>query len=243
VGVKVYTLGGNKGNFEVLGVGRHWEGINEDIYLFPTFTQSKVWTADSREDSPTDEHFTVQSKEGVSIDADVGMTYAIQPDKVVTLFQKYRKDVNQITNTYLRSYVRDALNKYSVLYSTAELYGEAKTKVIEAAEKETREVMKDNGINLERLYWVNSLRPPENITAEINNKVAAVQIAQRKENEVRTAEAQAQINRLNNNSLSNMNVRMKELDIQEKWVARWNGQLPSTMIPGSALPMFNIHKE
>jgi hypothetical protein len=40
-----------------------------------------------------------------------------------------------------------------------------------------------------------------------------------------------------------MNVRMKELDIQEKWVARWNGQLPSTMIPGSALPMFNIHKE
>lgn len=241
VGVKVYTLGGDKGSFEVLGVGRHWEGINEDIYLFPTFTQSKVWTADAREDSPIDEHISLQSKEGVIIDADVGMTYAIQADKVVTLFQKYRKDVHQITNVYLRAFVRDALNRYSQLYSTAELYSDAKTKVIEAAEKEVRDIMKDNGIYLERLYWVSALRPPDNITAEINNKVAAIQIAQRKANEVEAARSQAKINELSNSSITEVTLRMKELEIKKIEAERWNGQKPHTIVYGSGSDTRHIH--
>lgn len=242
VGVKVYTLGGQKGDFQVLGVGRHWEGMYEDIYIFPTYTQSRVWTANIRDDSPIDEHFTLQSKEGVSIDADVGITYSIEPARVVDLFKKYRKDVDTITNTYLRQYIRDGLNKYSTQYTTADLYGDGKTKVIAAAEKEIREIMKENGIVLEKLYWVNSLRPPDNITEEINNKVAAIQIAQRKDNEVKAAEAQAQINRLNNGSLSNMNMRMKELENQSKAIDKWNGQLPGVMPPGTTLPFLNIDK-
>lgn len=243
VGVKVYTLGGQKGDFEVLGVGRHWEGINEDIYMFPTFTQNKVWTADNREDSPTDEHFTIQSKEGIIIDADVGMSYAIERDKVIVLFQKYRKDINQITNTYLRAHIRDALNKYSRTYTAAELYGSGATAVIDKATEDVREVMKDNGVNLEKLYWVSALRFPSNITDEINNKVAAIQIAQRKDNEVKAAEAQAQINRLNNGSLSNMNMKMKELENQAKAIEKWNGALPTTMPPGTTIPFINLKAE
>lgn len=41
VGVKVYLLGGSKGvESEQLGVGRYWIGWNEELYLFPTFTQN-----------------------------------------------------------------------------------------------------------------------------------------------------------------------------------------------------------
>lgn len=43
VGVKVYLLGRDKGvDSEVLGVGRYWIGWNEDLYLFPTYQQTKV---------------------------------------------------------------------------------------------------------------------------------------------------------------------------------------------------------
>ena len=59
VGVKVYLLGGEKGvDSEELGVGRYYIGINEELYLFPTFKQNYVWTADEREGSESNESFT-----------------------------------------------------------------------------------------------------------------------------------------------------------------------------------------
>ena len=46
VGVKYYLLGGDKGvDSEELPPGRYWIGVNEELYLFPTFTQNYVWTA------------------------------------------------------------------------------------------------------------------------------------------------------------------------------------------------------
>jgi regulator of protease activity HflC (stomatin/prohibitin superfamily) len=141
---------------------------------------------------------------------------------------------------YLRSYVRDALNQHSSQYTVEDINGKGKTDLIAQAEKSVRDKLVDKGIVLERLYWVNSPRPPTNVIAEINNKVAAVQIAQRKENEVQAAQAQAQINKLNNGSMSTVTIRMKELDNQAKAIDKWNGQLPSTMPPGSTLPFLDV---
>ena len=54
VGIKVFLLGGAKGvDSQELGPGRYWIGWNEDLFLFPTWTQSYVWTKDPAEGSPT----------------------------------------------------------------------------------------------------------------------------------------------------------------------------------------------
>lgn len=242
VGVKVYTLGGQKGEFEVLGVGFQWEGMFEDIYIFPTYTQNRVWTADSVPGSETDEHFTFQTTEGLSVDADVGVSYSVDPSKVVELFKTYRKDINAITDIYLKTYIRDALNQHSVKFNVETIYGNGKTELIAKAEKQVRDAMAPKGIMIERLYWVNSLRLPSNVVEEINNKIAAVQIAQRRENEVESAKAQAKINSLNNNSMSAMTIRMKEIENQSKAIEKWNGALPQTMPPNTAVPFLNIEK-
>ena len=48
VGVKVYLLGSSKGvDTEELGVGRYWIGINEELYLFPTYMQNYTWVKGS----------------------------------------------------------------------------------------------------------------------------------------------------------------------------------------------------
>ena len=47
VGIKFYLLGKDKGvDYEVLGPGRYWIGINEELFLFPTQRQNKVWSDD-----------------------------------------------------------------------------------------------------------------------------------------------------------------------------------------------------
>ena len=88
MGVKVYLLGGDKGiDQEILGVGRYWIGWNEELYLFPTFQQNYVWTKDKTEGSPTDESITFQTKEGLSINTDVGISLSVERDILALLFQ------------------------------------------------------------------------------------------------------------------------------------------------------------
>lgn len=81
VGVKVNLLGSDKGvQVEELGVGRYWVGINEELYLFPTFTQNVTWSGNKS--------ITFQTSEGMKVSGDVGLTYSIDPTKATTLFQK-----------------------------------------------------------------------------------------------------------------------------------------------------------
>lgn len=265
VGIKVYLLGGAKGvESETLGVGRYWIGWNEDLFLFPTFAQNDVWklTADK------DESLTFGTKEGLSVGADIGITYSIQPDKVPLVFQKYRKGVEEITDIYLRNMVRDALVKVASNKEIETVYGTGKTELIAEVEEIVRAQVKDVGIIVERVYWVGDLRLPQAITSSINAKIQATQISMQRENEIKTAQAQAMIEvakakgeadaqlekardesesikmkgeaeasaiRSKANDLA-QNANLVELIRSE----RWDGKLPTSMVPGSSVPFINI---
>lgn len=269
VGVKVYLLGGSKGvDQEVLQTGRYWIGWNEELFLFPTFSQNNVWTQDTRPDSPTDESISFGTREGLSVSADIGITYAIQPDKVANVFQKYRKGVDEITDIYLRNMVRDALVKAASTKEIESVYGAGKTELISEVEEIVRNQVKDVGIIVERVYWVGDLRLPRSITSSINAKIQATQISMQRENEIKTAQAQAMIEvakakgeadaqlekaraesesikmrgeaeassiRSKANALA-QNANLVELIRSE----RWDGKLPISMIPGSAVPFLGV---
>ena len=45
VGIKVNLYGSDKGiNATELPTGRYWIGVNEELFVFPTFTQTYSWT-------------------------------------------------------------------------------------------------------------------------------------------------------------------------------------------------------
>lgn len=194
VGVKVYLLGGAKGvDMEALGPGRYWIGINEQLFLFPTFTQNTVWTKDSRPGSPTDESFSFQTSEGLVVNADIGMSYAINPLKVPSIFQKYRRGIDEITDVYLRNMVRDALVEGSSSLKIESVYGAGKTDLMNATERSVREQVGELGIIVEKIYWIGELRLPPEVVTGINAKIAATQQALMRENEIQTATAAANI--------------------------------------------------
>jgi regulator of protease activity HflC (stomatin/prohibitin superfamily) len=265
VGVKVYLLGGSKGvDQEILPVGRYWIGVNEELFLFPTFAQNDVWKLGEGKD----ESLTFGTKEGLSVGADIGITYSIQPDKVPLVFQKYRKGVEEITDIYLRNMVRDALVKVASNKEIEAVYGTGKTELIAQVEEIVRAQVKDVGIIVERVYWVGDLRLPPAITQSINAKIQATQISMQRENEVKTAQAQAMIEvakakgeadaQLEKARAESESIRMRgEAEasaIRSKANAlaqnanlvelirseRWDGKLPTSMVPGSAVPFVNI---
>jgi len=243
VGVKVYLLGGEKGvDMQVLGVGRYWIGFNEELYLFPTYQQNYTWTKDPIEGDSSDESITFQDKDGTQINADFGVSYSIDPEKVAVLFQKYRKGVDEITDLYLRNIVRDAINKVSSTMNVSELYGEKKTEFITSVEKSVREQVIDVGIIVEKISLIGSMRLPQAIVDSLNAKIQATQIAIQTQNEVLTAKAQAEkaiaiakgdaeANRIKLQSLTPELIRYEA-------IKKWDGKLPT--VTSGAIPMINI---
>lgn len=188
VGVKVYLLGGDKGvDSEVLGVGRYWIGWNEELFLFPTFQQTAVWSREKGKD----DSLTFQTREGLSVNGDVSISYTIDSEKVSLLFQRYRKGVDEITNTYLRNIVRDALVQAASTRDVESIYGEGKSDLIETVKQMVTEKMSPVGVIIDYVSFVGDLRLPKNVIASINAKIEATQKAQQRENELREAEAQA----------------------------------------------------
>lgn len=258
VGVKVYLLGGSKGvDVEVLGPGRYWIGVNEDLFLFPTFTQNYTWTAAPDANGSENESISFQTAEGMKVNADIGISYSIQPDKVPLVFQKYRKGVNEITDIYLRNMVRDALVTAASDQPIETVYGKGKAALIAEVENTVRAQVNDIGILVERIYWAGDVRLPEAVTASLNAKIKATQDAIRVENEVQQAKAQAQkdIAKAEGDAKSILlraeaeakGIRLKAEALRENAslveltaVERWNGVLPVNMYGSAAIPFVNI---
>ncbi len=196
VGVKVNLLGGNKGvDVQEVGPGRHFVGFNQDLYLFPTFTQTVEWTADSRPGSEKDESLSFQTAEGMKITADIGMTYSIDPTKAPQLFQRYRKGIDEITDSYLRNYVRDALNAVCSTKRVEDAYGAGKEEIILEAEARVRDHVKQYGINIEKIYPLGAFVLPGEVVKRLNEKIQRIQQAEAKEYQVREAIAEANVAR------------------------------------------------
>lgn len=255
VGVKVYLLGGAKGvDSELLGVGRYWIGFNEELYLFQTFTQNKVWTKSATEGSPTDESISFQTVEGMSVNADVGISYAVKPDKVANIFQKYRKQLDEITDIYLRNMVRDAFVSISSGKPVEDVYGAGKAKLLAEVEEHVRKQCGDM-FTIERIYLVGELRLPQQVTDALNMKIQATQQAQQVENEIRSARAQAEkkIAEAEGAAKSLLVVAESQAKanmvlaasltpefVQYQALKQWDGKLPTTMLPGGSVPFVPV---
>lgn len=258
VGVKAYLLGSSKGvDIEELGPGRYYIGINEELYLFPTFTQNYTWTKAPDETGDENEELGFQTVEGLAVTADVGISYRIDPDKAALIFQKYRKGVDEITDIYLRNMVRDALVKNASSIPVESVYGAGKAKLIEAVQRDVAAQVADIGIIVEKIYWVGELRLPATVTNAINNKIQMTQEAQRAQNEVAKARAEAdvkietargtagQIRELAQAKADAINLEGKALrdnpELKDlRAIEKWNGTLPTTMVPGSSVPFVSV---
>ncbi len=252
VGVKFDLYGGDKGvTGEVVGPGKYWLGMNEEMYLFPTFTQSAEWKA--QDDSGADQSISFQDAEGIVINADVGISYAIKADKADTVFQKYRKGVDEITDTYIRNMVRDAVNAETSKMGVEAIYGPGKEELMQKVTQRVQSQVSSIGIDVEKIYWIGAMRLPDSIINAINGKIEATQKAQQRENELQTAKAQAEIERAKAQGEADAVMiaakaeaeanRMKQATLTNELVQytlaqRWDGKLPQ--VTGGSTPLLNI---
>jgi regulator of protease activity HflC (stomatin/prohibitin superfamily) len=188
-GIKVYLLGTKRGvESRQLGVGAYFLGPNQRVYKFPVFQQNYVWKQDG---NGVDNGISFQSREGLDVSGDFGISYSLVPDSVSTIFQKYRRGIDEITNVFLKNMVRDALNTTASRMPIESIYGVHKRDLLQKVDSMVSIQTRRYGIIIDRIYTIGELRLPSSIENAINSKLEASQKAMQSQNEVKMVEAEA----------------------------------------------------
>lgn len=184
VGVVIDMLGEQKGvEQKEIHVGMHWISPWKSVYQFPIFEQNDTWEGER-------EGFNFQTCEGMAVSADIGITYHLRPESIPQIFQRYRKGMDEITNIFIRNYIRDAINKAASKTKIEDLYN-GKESFFNDVESNVKKDLSPIGIELSRIYLIGRFHFPTNVISALNAKIEANQRAQQRENELREAEAEA----------------------------------------------------
>ena len=195
VGIRVKLAGGERGvqNAEVAVGWVFYNPLTEQIIQFPTSVQNVVWTASPHEGKAVDESLTFSSSEGVNINADVGLSFHIDPPMAPKLYARFRQnDLMELANGYSRNAVREAFNEVASKLPVQEIYGSGKSKMLADVAAKCRDVLGKDGIVIDQLTINGALRLPQNVADAINRAMEATQKAIESENRVRQVKAEAE---------------------------------------------------
>lgn len=217
-GIKVNLYGNDRGVDDVSLVSGmvYYNIFTEMVYEYPTFVQTV--------DYPK---FTINAKDGSEFEVDPTISLKMMDGKAPVIFKKYRKDVTDIIMGPLFNHVRDAFRIQLNKFTTDEIVS-MRDSLEKAVEKQLILVLNKEGFQLEQL--TSGLKYPESIVEAVNAKNRSVQEAQKAENEVLVAEAEAkkkivkaraekEANELLQQSLTPQLLRKMAID-------KWNGELP-----------------
>ena len=250
VGVIVDLYGTQKGvQLQEVGTGRYWLTPNEELFRFPTFTQTVTWHDENA--------LSFQTVEGMKVSGAVGMTYHVEASKVPVLFQKYRAGIDEITNVFLRNMVRDAFNEKASTLKVESVYGAGKTELLLAVEERVRNQVSEIGIVVERIYYAADLVLPVQVTQSLNDKIKATQMAEQRKNEVQQSKAEADKERERAHGIADAQLIVARAEaeaitlradalrsnkdiIQLNAIEKWDGKLPTYVGGEAPMPFIKV---
>ncbi len=230
VGVKVEAYGSNKGVQNVtLATGDvAYNPVTEQVFQFPTFEQNYVWTKDVNEQSPVDESMTFNSAEGIVINADVNVQFAFVPDKIPVVFQAYRQDADEITQTIIRSQVRDAINAAASKRKLTDIFGPGKGEMLAEVKQTLNQRLGDKGIRFDLVTFINALRVDPAVQKSLNETVNASFKATEAQNRLKEAQINLAIAKVKSQENEATSKSLTPQILENKALEKWNGVLPQS---------------
>lgn len=181
------------------------------------------------------------------------LNYRILRERSIDVFAKYRKSLDYIEETYMRTAIYDAYRINANKYAADELIAN-RAKFEDDVKTMLDKTLQDEGFYVEQ--FTSQIEPPQSLTDMIDAKNAAVQAALKAENQVKEAEANAKIAvakaegeakamkvKADAESYYNKTIAasLSPMIIQEDWIEKWNGELPTYMGGSSSIPMLNFN--
>ncbi len=229
-GIKVNLYGDDKGVDDItLVTGAVWYNpITTAVYEYPTFVQTVDYAP-----------FSINAKDGSSFTVDPTISLKIVDGKSAEVFKKYRKeDITEVINTTLYNYVRNAFRIQLNNYTTDELVSKREEFEKAIEDRLAKELLAEN-FQLEQM--TSGLQYPQTLVNAIDAKNAAVQEAQKAQNEVlmikaeaekkiAAANGEAQALKIKGDAEAEYNRKiaasLSPLIVQQMMLDKWDGKLP-----------------
>ena len=228
----------------VEGTCKGWVFYNpftQSVFTYPTFVQRKQY-----------ESFNVNAKDASIFEMDPTIAYYINPAKACDIFTNYRVGIKELEDGYIKTCIYEAYricaNKYtsdSLMSNRANFEKDVRTR-LETTLMEEGFIVKE---------FTSKITPPQSLTEMINSKNVAIQSALKAENQVKEAEANAKIAiakaegaakamkiKADAEAYYNATIAasLSNLIVQEDWIEKWDGKLPTVMSSNSS--MFDLSK-
>ena len=205
--------------------------MTERVYEYPTFVQTVDY-----------DPFTINAKDGSEFTVDPTLSIKMIDGSSPAIFKKYRKSVEDIINSTLYNYTKDAFRVQLNKFTTDEIVSK-REEVEKAIEMQLREELTKEGFNLEQL--TSGLKYPQSIVDAVNAKNKAVQEAQRVANELEIVKAEAEKKIVAAQAEKEANeLRTKALTpaiLQQQWIEKWDGSTPKIITSDNAGVMLNLN--
>ena len=178
----------------------------------------------------------------------VAINYNITPNTANTL---YREVGTNYKNIIVEPAIQESMKSTIANYTAEELITK-RNEVSKYALESLSAKLKDRGISLTSLNILDMAFSPEFDAAVEKKQIVEQQTQQAKyelekakvenEKKVENAKAEAEVMKQQNSQISDKTLDLKELEIKEKLINKWNGVLPQTMTGDGVSSIFNLNK-
>ncbi|GAB4025915.1 SPFH domain-containing protein [Spirosoma gilvum] len=244
-GIKVSKIGSDRGASDIENVTGwiFYNPLTSFIEQYPTFTQTKDF-----------DPFNVSAKGGTLFKIDPTLNYHLVKGQGANVYRKYRKELPDIENNILRTIVYNSYRDVANAFSPDSLVNN-RVGFEEQVEAKLRKALSDDGFAFENI--TSNLTPPESLQAMIDAKNTAVQNALRLQNQIAAERATAEIAVTKANGIARARIieaeaeaRANELKqktltpllVQQEWIKKWNGQLPTTQLGSNTSALIQLPK-
>jgi regulator of protease activity HflC (stomatin/prohibitin superfamily) len=178
------------------------------------------------------------SKDLQTVNATVAVNYNIDPTRVSELYVNIGTDYKaRVIDPAIQEVAKAVTAKY-----TAEELLTKRALVTEEIQTQLSTRLASSDIEVSAVSIVNFNFSPT-FNAAIEAKVTAEQNALAEENNLQAAQFQAQSIRVKSEAANNEKyIQLQRLEVERAAVDKWNGVLPTQMIPGATLPFINLTK-
>lgn len=258
-----YSLNGGMKK-EVLSQGLRFHAPWVSVTPYPVSTETVYLTKKETKQSLGNEDFDINTSDGKSVNVDVVYSYHMEDDKLPHIFTKFRrKEAAEIEETYVKTQIKTVMQEVSTRYGVLAMYAEQRDKATKEMGAELHNILAKDGMILES-FALSDVRPDARTLeslqqiADAQNKNEFLKRQQKNEEQIMIndkitaenkkqvaiiqAEADAQQTQIRATAQATANAKLQQSltpgIIQDNWIKKWNGQLPS--VQGGNTPMIQM---
>lgn len=212
-GIKVNMYGTDRGvqSIPIVTGMVFYNPITSNVYEYPTFNQTVQY-----------KEFSLNTKEGASVEVDPAITLSVVPGKAPLVYQQYHAQFQdlvgdgEVINLAVKNVFRDVLNEYTM------------DQIVTDRQKFEADVFKAlqanfNAKGFQISQLTSGLKLPDAITKSITAKTTAVQEAQIVDNQLQTSKALLQKAQIDAQTTQVQAAALTPLQIQSEFIKKWDG--------------------